>query len=40
MRSFNNMLLLMAAAGLVGWHYANMIMTAITHQVTQVLRLF
>ena len=40
MRSLNNMLLIMAAAGLVGWYYANAVLTAITHQVAQVMWLF
>jgi len=37
MRSINNSLLLMATAGLVGWYVATSIITAINHQLAQVL---
>jgi len=37
MRTINQMLLLMAAAGLVSWYVASTLMTALAHQLNQVL---
>ena len=40
MRSLNHLLLLMMAAGVVSWLYAHMLLAALTHQLTQILRFF
>jgi hypothetical protein len=40
MRTLNQMLLIMAAAGLVGWFYARMLITALVNQASLILRSF